>query len=233
MAYGQPSAPTTFIPVRVLTGRSNRQRFDEGLSGECVKPNVHSSPESGNNWIPAVIQECASFGHNPCAGDAFLFRNHAGNRIKILLWDGTGVWLCQRRLLPEMIVQSALEQMDRIHQLQRHIAQIESRLTSISKNDHAMQALQSIPGIGLLTATAMVAKTDNFNEFKSSRQFSAWLSLTLRQTGTGGRIRQLGVSKRGDAYLRTLLMHGARAIIARRTHSDWGKSLLERRPYAL
>ena len=139
----------------------------------------------------------------------------------------------QDQRLPEMIVQSALEQMDRIHQLQRDIAQIELRLTSISKNDHAMQALQSIPGIGLLTATAMVAKTGDFNEFKSSRQFSAWLGLTPRQTGTGGRIRQLGISKRGDAYLRTLLMHGARAIIARRTHSAWVKSLLDRRPYSV
>jgi transposase len=44
------------------------------------------------------LQVRASLGHNPCAGDAFLFRNRAGNRIKILLWDGTGVWLCQRRL---------------------------------------------------------------------------------------------------------------------------------------
>jgi hypothetical protein len=54
-----------------------------------------------------------------------------------------------------------------------------------------------------------------------------------RLTGTGGRIRQLGISKRGDAYLRTLLMHGARAIIARRTHSAWIKSLLDRRPYCV
>ena len=44
------------------------------------------------------LQVRSSLGHNPCAGDAFLFRNRAGNRIKILLWDGTGVWLCQRRL---------------------------------------------------------------------------------------------------------------------------------------
>jgi transposase len=96
-----------------------------------------------------------------------------------------------------------------------------------------MQALQSIPGIGLLTATTMVAKTGDFNEFKSSRQFSAWLGLTPRQTGTGGRIRQLGISKRGDAYLRTLLMHGARAILARGTNSAWVKSLLDRRPYSV
>jgi len=135
--------------------------------------------------------------------------------------------------LPKQIVQSVLEQMNRIHQLQQDIIRIEARLTAISKNDNAMQALQSIPGIGLLTATAMIAKTGDFTDFKTSRQFSAWLGLTPRQTGTGGRIRQLGISKRGDAYLRTLLMHGARAIIARRAHSAWVASLLSRRPYSV
>ena len=60
------------------------------------------------------------------------------------------------------------------------------------------------------------------------------LGLVPRQTGTGGRIRQLGISKRGDPYLRTLLMHGARAIIARKSHRcPWIRGLLERRPYSV
>ena len=71
----------------------------------------------------------------------------------------------------------------------------------------------------------------NANTFKSGREFAAWLGLVRRQTGTGGRIRQLGLSKRGDTCLRTLLMHGARSIIARATRSPWIEALLKRRPY--
>ena len=65
----------------------------------------------------------------------------------------------------------------------------------------------------LLTATAVVASMGSPAAFKDGREFAAWIGLVPRQTGTGGRIRQLGISKRGDAYLRTLLMHGARAIV--------------------
>ena len=84
-----------------------------------------------------------------------------------------------------------------------------------------------------MTATAAVATMGEPASFKTGREFAAWLGLVPRQTGTGGRIRQLGISKRGDAYLRTLLMHGARAIIARRTYSDWVAGLIARRPYSV
>ena len=67
--------------------------------------------------------------------------------------------------------------------------------------------------------------------FRSGREFAAWLGLVPRQSGTGGRIRQLGISKRGDAYLRTLLMHAARAVITRGQHSAWLAALLKRRPF--
>jgi transposase len=67
--------------------------------------------------------------------------------------------------------------------------------------------------------------------FKSGREFAAWLGLVPRQSGTGGRVRLLGISKRGDTYLRTLLIHGARAVL---THSkappEWVTNLAQRRP---
>ena len=66
-----------------------------------------------------------------------------------------------------------------------------------------------------LTATAIVASMGAPTAFKDAREFAAWVGLVSRQTGTGGRMRQLGISKRGDAYLRTLLMHGARAVVIR------------------
>ena len=66
--------------------------------------------------------------------------------------------------------------------------------------------------------------------FKSGRQFAAWLGLTPRQMETGGKIQQLGISKRGDTYLRTLLISGARAVVCRSARSSWIDRLLQRRP---
>ena len=77
----------------------------------------------------------------------------------------------------------------------------------------ACQRTADIPGVGLLTATAAVATMGEAKAFKSGREFAAWLGLVPRQTGTGGRIRLLGISKRGDTYLRTLLIHGARSAL--------------------
>src|ERR1017187_2013257 len=90
---------------------------------------------------------------------------------------------------------------------------------------------RSDPRRGLLSATAAVATMGDAKAFKSGREFAAWLGLVPRQTGTGGRVRLLGISKRGDKYLRTLLIHGARSVL---THSksppEWLTELLKRRP---
>ena len=82
-----------------------------------------------------------------------------------------------------------------------------------------MQVLQTIPGIGPLTATALVSTANDINDFSSGRHFAAWLGLTPRQTGTGSRFKQLGISKRRDSYMHMRLMHAARSIIARSAHS--------------
>lgn len=133
--------------------------------------------------------------------------------------------------LPSCVIESIFEQLERVHALQDDIDSIDKRLTALAKQNQQMQALQTVPGIGPLTATALVATATDIGSFDSGRQFAAWLGLTPRQTGTGGKIRQLGISKRGDPYVRTLLMHGARAIIARSTRSAWVVALLARRPY--
>jgi transposase len=135
--------------------------------------------------------------------------------------------------LPGVITESVLEQLVRIGKLQEDIDQLDRRLVALGKNNPQMQALQTIPGIGPLTATALAATATDIHGFRSGRQFTAWLGLTPRQAGTGGRIRQPGISKRGDPYVRTLLMHGARAIIARCSRSAWVTALLQRRPYCV
>lgn len=135
--------------------------------------------------------------------------------------------------LPGMLVETLREQWARIQSIDQEIAVIEGRLKQALSETPACQAIAEIPGVGLLTATAAVASMGDPRSFKTGREFAAWLGLVPRQTGTGGRIRQLGISKRGDVYLRTLLMHGARAIIATGKRSDWVAGLLARRPYSV
>ena len=117
--------------------------------------------------------------------------------------------------------------------LDKEMGAIERRLTDSLRQTEPCKKLIGIPGVGLLTATAAVATIGDATTFKSGREFAAWLGLVPRQTGTGGRVRQLGLSKRGDVYLRTLLMHGARAILARSERSPWIEQLLLRRPYSV
>ena len=73
----------------------------------------------------------------------------------------------------------------------------------------------SIPGIGEMTATALVAAVPDANEFKNGRHMAAWLGLVLRQSSSGNKQVLLGISKRGDRYLHTLLIHGARSALSR------------------
>ena len=135
--------------------------------------------------------------------------------------------------LPDYYIVTLQEQVRRILDLQADMDAIEQRIIQQAKDNAATQAIMAIPGVGPLSATAVVASMAQPESFSSARQFAAWLGLTPRQTGTGGKVRQLGISKRGDRYLRTLLMHGARAVIARSTPTSWIARLLARRPYCV
>ena len=135
--------------------------------------------------------------------------------------------------LPTILIDTLREQWARVGTIETEIAVIERRLAAALRDSLPCQQIAAIPGVGLLTATAAVATMGNANTFKSGRQFAAWLGLVPRQTGTGGRIRQLGLNKRGDTYLGTLLIHGARAVIAKARHSPWIEALLRRRPYSV
>jgi transposase len=76
-----------------------------------------------------------------------------------------------------------------------------------------------------------VATVADLSTFTSGRQFAAWLGLTPRQVGTGGKTQQLGISKRGDTYLRTLLVNGARTVVGRSARNSWLERLLQRRHF--
>ena len=103
---------------------------------------------------------------------------------------------------------------DEIRLLEARVAQLERELTLLARQSPACTTLLSIPGVGLLTATAMVAATSgNVAHFKSARHFASWLGLTPREHSSGA-TRHLGrISKQGDRYLRMLLTHGARSVL--------------------
>ena len=134
--------------------------------------------------------------------------------------------------LPAMVIETMRSQLQRIEGLDKDIAEIEKKLSLWKKEDAASRKLMEIPGVGLLTATAAVATIGDAKAFKSGREFAAFLGLVPRQSGTGGRVKLLGISKRGDVYLRTLLCHGARSVIThQKERGPWLDKLLARRPF--
>lgn len=119
------------------------------------------------------------------------------------------------------------ELQDRVDELDRQIARWHSE-------SEASQRLMAIPGVGVVTATAMVATVGDARQFRNSRDLAVWLGLTPRQHSTGGKPKLLGISKRGDVYLRTLLIHGARSALhasERRTDAQnvWHVQIMRRR----
>ena len=133
--------------------------------------------------------------------------------------------------LPAMVVDTLRDQWSRIGKLDGEIAVIEQRIKDWLKADAACKRIAEIPGVGPLTATAAVAIMGDAKAFKSGREFAAFAGLVPRQTGTGGRVRLLGISKRGDTYLRTLLIHGARSVLTRaKEPGRWVSELCQRRP---
>jgi transposase len=133
--------------------------------------------------------------------------------------------------LPAVLVDTLREQWNRVAELDEQIARIERRMREWKKDDRAVKAIIEIPGVGLLTATASVAMMGDPKAFSSGREFAAWVGLAPKQTGSGGKVNLHGISKRGDTYLRTLLIHGARAVL---THAkepgQWVEQMKKRRP---
>ena len=118
--------------------------------------------------------------------------------------------------------------------LDDRIAGLEARIVRCAKADEQAQRLMSIPGVGPITATALLAAVGDATTFRHGRELAAWLGLVPRQHSTGGREQLLGISKRGDSYVRSLLIHGARAVLrvsGKKTdrRSRWAREVLRRR----
>jgi len=124
---------------------------------------------------------------------------------------------------------------DQLRMVQAKIAGLEKILKAWHRSNEASRRLATIPGVGLITATALVATIGDASQFRSGRQLAAWLGLVPRQHSSGGKDRLGRISKRGDGYLRRLLVHGARAVLRwsrpdKGARSAWQQALLARRP---
>jgi len=135
--------------------------------------------------------------------------------------------------LPAPLRQLITRLLCHMKELDRQVAELEAQIKAWHRNSTLSQTVAKIPGIGPLGASALVASIADARSFDNGRQTSAWLGLVPRQNSSGGKSKLLGMSKRGDTYLRTLLIHGARsAILAakRKTNVDpWLAGVLGRR----
>ena len=133
-------------------------------------------------------------------------RHHLQRQLPELLESMSGK-------LSDLFVGIIRELCEELAGLNQRIESVEQRLKGLSRDIEPCARLMSIPGVGYLTATAMFAAVGNGADFKNGRHMAAWLGLVPRQFTTGGKPKLLGISKRGDSYLRKLLIHGARAVM--------------------
>ena len=169
------------------------------------------------------------------------------NRIRGLLAE-FGVVLPQRadqvrraavsvsEALPVLAREAIADLRAHLAYLDERISRYEQQLVALAKQHEPAQRIQALCGVGPLTASAITASIASGHEFASGRQFAAWLGLVPRQYSTGGKLRLGRITKRGDAYLRTLLMLGARAVLQSAAHktdrfSRWAMALRARRGY--
>lgn len=168
-------------------------------------------------------------------GAAIKWRTGLANQLRGLLGEyglvlpgGLGAL---RRGLPELLEAGdnglpmrlrgwLAEQTEQLRELDRQIAGYDRQIRALAREQEACQRIGAVPGIGPQAATALVAAYGQGREFDNGRQLAASLGLVPRQHSTGGKPRLLGISKRGDTYLRTLLIHGARAVVARAPGKD-------------
>src|SRR4051812_17389847 len=139
--------------------------------------------------------------------------------------DGSDVGPRVRLLLDDML--------DQWRGLDRRIAALDDEFAGMARNDPAARRLATIPGIGVLNATALVAAIGDGRTFSRGRDLSAWLGLVPRQATTGGKPKLLGITKRGSKYLRKLIIQGARAALPGLSRSatplgSWLRGLLSR-----
>jgi transposase len=151
---------------------------------------------------------------------------HIANRVPELIEDASNELPGSFRLLVQRLL-------DHLKELDAQVEELESQIVKWHRQSEASSKLAKVPGIGPITASALVATIGDAKNFDNGRQVAAWLGLVPRQHSSGGKQNLLGISKRGDCYLRTLLIHGARSVIHWETRKpdscSWVSGVLKRR----
>jgi transposase len=133
---------------------------------------------------------------------------YIATRVPELIEDASNELPGSFRLLVQRLL-------DHLKELDRQVDELESQIVKWHRQSDASSKLAQVPGIGPITASALVASLGDAKNFDGGRQVAAWLGLVPKQHSSGGKQNLLGISKRGDTYLRTLLIHGARSVIYR------------------
>lgn len=137
--------------------------------------------------------------------------------------------------LPKMVFEMLHEMLTRLTRLDDQVTDLDVIIACWVRQDEAASKLVQLEGIGPLTASALVATPGNGSSFKTGRQFAAWLGVVPSQYSSGGKNKLGGIAKKGDRYLRKLLVHGARTVFLTSSkekgrHRAWIECLRERRP---
>lgn len=235
------------IPPRYVKAYVKRNKTDaadaEAICEAVQRPSMHFAPikseaqqsvlllhrsrelliKTRTMLINAIRGHCAEFGIVAAAGGA-------GITELLRIIDNA-----HDDRLPALARWSLMPLTAQLQDSYARINRIEQKLQAMHRKSEPCQRLASVPGIGPLTATALIATIGKATAFRSGRQFSAWLGLTPSQYSTGGKDVLGRISKRGDAYLRRLLIHGARTVLRWQmkkpeTMAPWVKDMLQRRP---
>lgn len=151
--------------------------------------------------------------------------HHIAPRVPDLLEDASNA-------LPGLFRLTVQRLLDNFKELSKQVEELEKQIAAWAREHESCKRLQQIPGVGPITASAIVASVGDARFFRNARQLAAWLGIVPKQHSSGGKQNLLGISKRGDVYLRTLLIHGARCVVYRaRGHAGpetWLTKLMKR-----
>jgi len=231
-------APKFVAPYR-KSGK-NDGNDAEAICEAVSRPNMRFVPIKSREQQAILCLHRARQGH-------IEERTGAINRIRGLLSE-FGVVLPQKAIevrrgaamaceaLPDMAASVIRELLDHVRHLEECIKHFETLIDSHANTDERAQRISALSGIGPMTSSAVVATVADAREFRNGRQFAAWLGLVPRQYSTGGKTRLGHITGRGDPYLRTLLVMGARSVLQNASRrkdrlARWALSVRERRGY--
>lgn len=234
-------APKFVTPYRMSGLRGKNDAHDAAAICEAAqRPSMRFVP------VKSIDQQARLMVHRARQGFVEA-RTGCINRLRGLLSE-LGIVLPLKAATVRREAGTALEQLpgwantvigdllSELHRLDERVAQYDRHIQAIAREDARTRQLMRLQGVGPTTATAVVSMIGNGHEFRCGRQFAAWLGLTPGQYSSGGKTRLGRITKAGDAYLRTLLILGARAVLAAAknktdTLSRWALALEQRRGY--